>query len=349
MPAMTTVDLSNIQDIEELEPIQRLSADARRAAQLMTPQQARWLVSQYYDWQETRKRSANQRDALLRAGEPSEAIEWLLRRGRALEASVKAMLLEYAEQHVAGQWAMSVTGIGPVISAGLLAHIDIAQAHTAGHVWRFAGLDATREWLGRERATQLVSETLGNKRGIDSDDVIRVAAASGWPVAFIERHGRTDAGSYTRESLAKAVARRPWSHDLKVLAYKIGDCITKFSNAGVSKGSTVPGAYYGRLYKERKAYEIRRNEAGELAGQAAAALQKHRYGSDTAASQAYAKGMLPDAHIHARAQRWVVKLFLSHWHQVAYEAAYGVPPAHPYAVAIMRHGDLIPPPNWPME
>jgi len=40
----------------------------------------------------------------------------------------------------------SITGIGPVITAGLLAHLDITQAPTAGHFWRFAGLDPTCKW-----------------------------------------------------------------------------------------------------------------------------------------------------------------------------------------------------------
>ena len=37
-------------------------------------------------------------------------------------------------------WAMAQRGIGHIITAGLLAHIDIERAPTVGHIWRFAGL-----------------------------------------------------------------------------------------------------------------------------------------------------------------------------------------------------------------
>lgn len=45
----------------------------------------------------------------------------------------------------------SIHGIGPVISAGLLAHIDIHRAVTVGHIWRFAGLDPSVKWLKKTK------------------------------------------------------------------------------------------------------------------------------------------------------------------------------------------------------
>ena len=55
-------------------------------------------------------------------------------------------LEKYVGAHVVGEWLIGVHGIGPVISAGLLAHIDIHKAPTVGHIWRFAGLDPTVKW-----------------------------------------------------------------------------------------------------------------------------------------------------------------------------------------------------------
>ena len=49
-------------------------------------------------------------------------------------------------------------GIGPVIAAGLLANIDIKQAPTVGHIWRFAGLDPTNKWIGKKGAETLIDE-----------------------------------------------------------------------------------------------------------------------------------------------------------------------------------------------
>ena len=51
-----------------------------------------------------------------------------------LENQIRAALGEYAQKFVAGRWAQSIVGIGPVISAGLLCHIDIERAKHASQV-----------------------------------------------------------------------------------------------------------------------------------------------------------------------------------------------------------------------
>ena len=55
-----------------------------------------------------------------------------------------------------------------------------------------------------------------------------------------------------------------------------------------------------------------------LAQRAAAKLVKFKIGKTTDAYAHYSSGKLPPAHIHARAKRYAVKLFLAHWHAVAY-------------------------------
>jgi hypothetical protein len=51
--------------------------------------------------------------------------------------------------------------------------------------------------------------------------------------------------------------------------------------------------------------------------------------------------MLPPAHVHARARRWVVKLFLSHFHAEWFQKHYGKPAPLPYAIDILKHAHLI--------
>lgn len=100
-------------------------------------------------------------------------------------------------------------------------------------------------------------------------------------------------------------------------------------------------SFYYEMYLRRKKYEISRNERGELADQAAARLKAFNYGRTTVAFKEYSAGRLPKAHIHARAIRWTVKLFLSHLAHVTYELAYGEPPPAPYVIAIKGHKDFI--------
>jgi transposase len=65
---------------------------------------------------------------------------------KTVEREIRKALDLYSDEHVPGVWAKSIIGIGPVIAAGLLAHIEIERAPTVGHIWAFAGLDPTRKW-----------------------------------------------------------------------------------------------------------------------------------------------------------------------------------------------------------
>jgi hypothetical protein len=218
-------------------------------------------------------------------------------------------LAKYADSRVAGVWAQSICGIGPVIAAGLLAHIDLQPwvcmnekakinctedapcspacgkqiMYTVGHIWRFAGLDPTQKWEPK--------------------------------------------------------TRRPWNASLKTLCWKIGESFVKVS--------TNEKDIYGRVYLERKEYEQKKNLAGDYKEQAAAGAA--RVSKKTESYKSYIQGLLPDGHIHSRAKRYAVKLFLAHFHHVAYEVKFGTPPKKPYIIEHGGHTHYIAPPNWPMK
>ena len=267
--------------IEALEPLQRLRKDIRAASITLTPHEARYLVDTYYMLQEDRKRAANQVLALDTAGEPHEVVSWLLGSVQHLEDDIRKVLDTYSASRPLGRWARSIVGIGPVISAGLMCHIDIERAPTVGHIWRFAGLDPTQEWGKGEK--------------------------------------------------------RPWNASLKTLCWKIGESFVKV------KGNDAD--VYGKVYDQRKQEEAARNLAGAYADQAAAVL-KRTPGHAQAAT--YRRGILPDGHLHARAKRYTTKLFLAHWHQVAYELHHGKPAPKPYIIEHGGHVHFIAPPNWPL-
>ena len=56
-----------------------------------------------------------------------------------------------------------------------------------------------------------------------------------------------------------------------------------------------------------------------------AKLEKYKIGKTTDAYKAYSVGKLPPAHIHARAKRYAVKMFISHLHEIWYEVELGKP------------------------
>ncbi len=302
----------------EIEQINKLTRDLKQAAKTLSTDEARFLVDYYYALQEDRIRSAHQVRTLAESGEPHELLSWLGENAGVLERNIKSALDTYSSEHLIGQWSKSIVGIGPIIAAGLLAHIDINKAPTVGHIWRFAGLDPTVIW---EKKT-----------------------------------------------------KRPWNASLKTLCWKIGESFVKFSNHDED--------FYGHLLVQRKAYEIANNEAGKLSEQAVKHLSKFKIGKDTEAyiwysgclTPAMAKmiqsapaekrmgmakklavdsgsgtPMLPPGHIHARAKRWAVKLFLAHWQHVAYSITFKKEPPRPYVLTHLGHVDEIKPPNWPMK
>ena len=132
----------------------------------MTPKRGSWSMpttpcktaasvrlGRYARSKRTRSRLAKLNDdgAPVKMVEPHDVLSWLADQNWVLETQVKRALAKYVDGHPVGSWLMSVHGIGPVISAGLLAHIDINKAPTAGHIWRFAGLDPTVVWLPKTK------------------------------------------------------------------------------------------------------------------------------------------------------------------------------------------------------
>lgn len=131
--------------------VERITRDLKTAARVLTAQEARYLVDFYYLIQDARMRAFAQDRAMKEVGEPSSFAKWLGENFETLEAQVKRALQAYAEASPVGEWAMRVPGVGPVLAAGLLAHIDIEQAPTVGHIWSFAGLNPEAKWERGEK------------------------------------------------------------------------------------------------------------------------------------------------------------------------------------------------------
>jgi hypothetical protein len=163
---------------EHLPSIKRMSRDLRQAAVTLSDQEARFLVDSYYAMQTSRIREAGRVRAMQKKdraqadnirddegelevrtaeeetrsdiGEPHSVIGWLFDQNWILETAIKGALQRYAEASPIGRWALDQHGIGPVISAGMLAYFDPLYP-TVGHMFSFAGLDPTVKWNKGEK------------------------------------------------------------------------------------------------------------------------------------------------------------------------------------------------------
>lgn len=342
MTAPTDMYRHAVLDIDEedqgIESVEYAQLDLKRAASEMTAGEARFLVDYYYQVQEYRKRTMSQAKAMAGANEPTILTNWLAQQSRSTESHIKKYLEAWAGESPVGRWSMSQLGIGPVIAAGLMAHIDINRAPHVSHIYSYAGLNPKVEWLGKERAAALLNEIMGKRQEVTEDDIIAASNLTWRNAQNLRGMAANDENQVTRSALRNVLARRPWNADLKVLCWKIGDCIVKFSNN--------PKSYYGPLYKQRKAKEQEMNARGAFKDQADHILATKNFSRDTKAREAYEKGMLPDGHIHQRAARFATKVFLAHWHQVAFETTFNRPASLPYVTTVMLHEDYMVPPGY---
>lgn len=111
--------------------------------------EARFIVANYYAEQDARKREDSQvRHLGIKAED--KAVQRFLQHSAdthaGLEKDSQKMLLAFAESSKVGRWMLSQLGIGPVIAAGMLAHLDITRAPTAAHFWSFSGLNPNMKW-----------------------------------------------------------------------------------------------------------------------------------------------------------------------------------------------------------
>jgi hypothetical protein len=127
--------------------IERLNRDLRNVARSLSDEQAAFMVKTYYRIQRERITAGHQGDALAGASKPHEIIDWLYDQSKVLETQIKASLDLYSKNHPFGEWPRNcVYGIGPVITAGLLAHTHIEHLTTAGKICAFAGIVPGMKW-----------------------------------------------------------------------------------------------------------------------------------------------------------------------------------------------------------
>jgi hypothetical protein len=276
---------------EEIIGIDRLNNALREAAKNLSGKEARFILDSYYQIQDYRMAAHNQTRSQSKEQEPWVFHGWLTAQLMLLEDQLKIALDKYTNAQPLGIAVRHVTGVGPIMAAALMAYIDITKAPTAGHIWSYAGLVNEKKW------------------------------EKGKP--------------------------RPFNMKLKVLQYKFGESMVKFQSN--------PKCEYGHLFTTRKIVEWERNLRGDY--DLAAKSKMTAVGESTEAWSWYngcypstrldiskflecdmknrdlmlegikleaGKGtfMLPPAHIHARARRYVSRMFLSHYFEANYWLEY---------------------------
>ena len=318
----------------------------------MSRDETRPLVSSFYAIQAQRIAVAGRARGLSKNGTPTAMLDFAMNGFLNTEENIKKLLAVYSNEQGIGRWAESIPFIGPIISAGLIGHIDIEKAHTAGAIWRFGGYDPTMSWLGKAKATELVNEVItarsGNTEATD-EQIVEIATKANLKAENLNRMALSlvepkegVVPTVTKANLIKVASRRPWNADLKVIYWKIGESFKINSKRLVTKAKGPD--VYGKMYVDKKLAYIQKNENGGF--RETAEKRASEVGRSTDAYAAYSQGMLPPGHLDAMARRYAVKMFLSHWHHVYYEMHHGTPPPKPFVNDHLGHKEYVKPPHW---
>lgn len=348
-------DLEDLNVEIEVQGLASISKKIKESVVGLSLDQVRYLVDAYYQMQDARVAMENQARSLIQGYDSTVdgakdahplAIQWTSKAFRNDEAQIHKMLDVYTDSIPMGRYLKSITGIGPVIAAGLLAYLNIDKVNHANQFISYAGLnDNNNPWLGRDGAAKLVKELKTmfpdeNPKNLSDDVFIEICRRTHRSFESVRKFSQVKEnkthvrkGYTTWDSLQSYLAMPPFNQNLKKLCFKIGESFVRVSGKERS--------LYGRLYRQRKAYETIKNEDLEYADQAADILKKKNISKSKDAYKAYSKGKLPKGHIQARAKRATVKIFLSHVFDAMYYEKYRIDPPTPYVLEYMGHEDII--------
>lgn len=299
--------------IEQGVAVQRLTRDLAKMAGKLSPTEARFLVDYYYICQDDRMRFKNQVRALDGSEEPNMVLDWLGEQSSVMENQIKRALDKYTDEHPIGSWIKSLYGFGPVLAAGFIAHIDIEQAPTAGHIWSYAGLVPGQLWeKGQKRPWNAELKKLCFKAG---ECMVKFAAHDDCHYGHMYRDRKNLEWQRNLDgSHAQQAERDKDKYSANTESY--GWVRGMFDPTDVRQLMLAEGSL--PLDKLKK---IKR-KAGE------------------------GVPMLPPAQIHARARRYAVKMFLSHLHEVWYETHFKRRVPNPFVIEHMGHAHRITVPNY---
>lgn len=321
-----------------------LSADSDIEAILghIGPATARVLIDMFYSQSKVRIASENRIRAVWQNFDESETrvLQKFYDVSSANELLIKAAIGKYVATHEMEPWLMEQTGIGTVLAGGLMAHFNIEKAPRDANMHSFAGLGEKCVCVKGERrpwnaflkslcAYKIGESFVKNPRSFYGEWFVKRKAAEvvwndcgGSGNKHKSRHG-VGTGMNTMEAAirdATDIYKTPEGD--RVGKYKPNTAAWPWVNACYPKG-TCGQIIQIKTLTEREAF-----------------LAKIRLDPG--------KGfpMLPPAHIHARARRWVVKLFISHLHEVWWWTHFKTKPLCSYVFcgSFPEHSHKIEPP-----
>lgn len=313
-------------------------------AENISKQELKALVDLFYQTQDARIRCQNQIRAIEQNADNEfknsvEVLKWSYENEHMKEKQLFDIFKYYMKISKTGQWLSSIIGIGPTFSVILLAYFDVKGKKGAGQFHSFCGLnDNNKPWYGKEKAAKIVNEVMGKEKKITFDHLMELSDITGRSVSSLDNMSIVkDSKTHIpkkkngkvvkdKEQLIKGLSMIPYNAFLKKTCYLIAQSFVMNKDKG---------SLYGRVYMDRKAVEIKKNEKGLYREQALKSLEENNF-KNKEVIQRLQSGKLTDLHIENRARRYAVKLFISHLFEQMWIEENGTQPPNPY---ILEYGD----------
>jgi hypothetical protein len=299
--------------------ISMLRKDVNNAAKELDREEARLLTRTYCWVQESRIRFGNKASAIARRNNAADEDEPQIGNAALLfmkgffalgEERMQSILQKFVKNHQIGNYLLDhVTGIGPVLAASLIVEIDTAHCAYAGKVWSYAGLSPGKD---KRLKGQLIKFNPSLKR------TCFLVGES-----FIKQKGRE---GFNYGQIIQARKDNEWARNVRGHYAE-----TAISKAPIFDENTLAFKWYSGQFSG-KTHEIV-NGINIIVG-------------IPATTKNPGIPMLPPAHIHSRARRYGVKMFLSHFAQVRWEMETGTPMDPLWILGQANHRDYLPPPEW---
>lgn len=309
--------------------------------------EARDLVRVYYRLQKFRIMTTNQARALNKLGEVVVSLGIFAEVFELLEKQCESVLDVYTAAHPMGSWMRKIYGIGPVLSAGLLAHIDIKRVDNIGRVYSFAGLVPPEEIVyepGKRRSYNKDLKVLCFKIGRS------FVMFSGHPACYyghlykeiknemVKRNERGDYAETARRKLESAMGKLSEAQQRR-LRERLEGALSPADLEDIAALPRIVGARHAQEAGD-DAVSDTSDTADTEAGQDDRAAKREAAG----AIWYWWNGRLTSAHLDLRARRNTVKIFLYHLCAEWARRECGRELPLPYGIEILGHSGYIPPP-----
>lgn len=321
---------------KKIKRLTRPTGDIRIAAVDMSMVEARLVLRQFLELQPAQMSTKAHYKNLVKAGHTNSVMRFVKNSTEYVRTyQYKELLDIWTEKFPEARWAKSIFGIGSIIAAGLVCHIDFNKVKSPSSITQHAGQAPNSRKVTIEAAYALMEQSMELYGDTPKDTHIKwLCKQLDKDFNTFHKFCRKKGRPYHWDQIFSAIRWPSYDPTLKHICLLLG-------NTFILKKSL-----YQAIYRERRDHwEIPRNEAGLYKKVAAKQLKMFNYKPWKDPYKCYTAGYLPDGHINNRARKYAVKIFLSHYYSVYYYIRTGEVPYNAYAIDILSGHKKILVPN----